>query len=101
MTSKLFHLSENLHWNSINWKLVEKRIANLQHRITMATKGGNNRKVRNLQRLLVRSLSGRLKAVRQVAQKNQNKPTPGIDGKLWTTPQQKLQAALNLRKRSK
>nr|AOC61650.1 putative reverse transcriptase and intron maturase [Gloeotilopsis planctonica] len=101
MTSELFHPSENSHWNSINWKLVEKRIANLQHRITMATERGDNRKVRNLQRLLVRSLSGRLKAVRQVAQENHTKQMPGIDGKLWTTPQQKLQAALDLRKKSK
>nr|AOC61487.1 putative reverse transcriptase and intron maturase [Rhexinema sarcinoideum] len=101
MTSKLFYQSDSPHWNSVNWKHAEKNIANLQHRITMATKRGDNQQVRNLQRLLVRSLSGRLKAVRQVAQENQNKKTPGIDGKLWTTPQQKFQAALDLRKKSK
>lgn len=67
----------------------------------MATQKNEPRKVRDLQRLLVRSLSGRLKAVRQVAQENQSKQTPGIDGKIWTTPQQKLQGALDLRKRSK
>nr|AOC61473.1 putative reverse transcriptase and intron maturase [Rhexinema sarcinoideum] len=101
MSLKLFYQSETLHWNDLNWKHVEKNIANLQHRITMATKRGDNQQVRNLQRLLVRSLSGRLKAVRQVAQENQNKKTPGIDGKLWTTSQQKLQAAFDLRKKSK
>jgi RNA-directed DNA polymerase len=48
---------------------------------------------------LNRSLSSRLKAVRIVAQENSGKKTPGIDGEVWTTPNRKLQAALELRKR--
>lgn len=35
-----------------------------------------------------------------MAQENSGKKTPGIDGQLWTTPQDKHQAALELRKKS-
>jgi RNA-directed DNA polymerase len=57
--------------------------------------------VRNLQRLSTkRSFAANLKAVHIVAQNNSGKKTPGIDGQLWTTQQLKLQAALELRKKS-
>ena len=35
-----------------------------------------------------------------MAQENSGKKTPGIDGEVWTTPDRKLQAALELRKKS-
>ena len=38
--------------------------------------------------------------MRIVAQENSGKKTPGIDGEIWTTPDRKLQAALELRKKS-
>ncbi len=101
MQRLLFYPSKEPQWTSTRWKKVENIIANLQHRIAKATLEGNYRKIRNLQRLLVRSLSARLKAVRQVAQENKGKFTPGIDGELWTTPKLKLEAAFILHKRSK
>ena len=95
----IYHLSKEDTWTGINWSKVEKTVENLQHRITKAAERGQYRKVRNLQRLLTkRSLSASLKAVRTVAQENSGKKTPGIDGQLWTTPQSKHQAALELRK---
>jgi RNA-directed DNA polymerase len=97
----IYHSSKEDTWAGVNWSTVEKTIENLQHRITKAAEKGNYRKVRNLQRLITkRSLSANLKAVRIVAQDNSGKKTPGIDGQLWTTPQLKLQAALELRKKS-
>lgn len=101
MSRSLFHPSENSHWTSTQWKTVERTIAKLQHRIAKATLDGKGRKVRNLQRLLVKSLSARLKAVKQVAGENTSKATPGIDGELWTTPKQKLEAVFLLRRRIK
>ena len=92
---------EDAQWTSIQWKSTENNIAQLQHRIAKATVKNDYRKVRHLQRLLVRSLSARLKAVRQVSQENSGKHTPGVDGELWKTPKLKLKAALELRKRSK
>lgn len=92
---------EDAQWSSTRWKSVENNIAQLQHRIAKATLENDYRKVRHLQRLLVRSLSARLKAVRQVSEENSGKQTPGADNELWKTPKRKLMAALELRKRSK
>ena len=97
----IYHPTKEDTWTGVNWSKVETTIENLQHRITRAAEQGQHRKVRNLQRLLIKnSLSAKLKAVRIVAQENSGKKTPGIDGQLWTTPQIKHQAALELRKRS-
>jgi RNA-directed DNA polymerase len=97
----LSHPLERPSWSSTQWKSVESNIATLQDRIAKATLEGNGRKVRDLQRLLVRSQSARLKAVRQVAQENAGKGTSGIDGELWTSPERKYQASLQLLRRSK
>jgi RNA-directed DNA polymerase len=101
MQRRLFYPSKKPQWSSTRWKAVESTVANLQHRIAKATLEGDYRKIRNLQRLLIKGLSARLKAVRQVAQENKGKNTPGIDGELWTTPKLKLDAAFSLHKKSK
>ena len=88
--------SDDERWKTTQWHKIDKVVARLQHRIAMATSERNWRHVRNLQRLLVKSLVARLKAVKRVAQDNQGKNTPGIDGVCWTTPAQKYQAALSL-----
>jgi RNA-directed DNA polymerase len=96
----IYHSSKEDTWTGVNWSKVEKTVENLQYRITRAAEKGNYRKVRNLQRLLtVRSLSASLKAVRIVAQQNSIIKIPGIDGQLWTTPESKMIAALNLHKK--
>lgn len=97
VSQSIYHPFKKNHWAGINWSKAEKAISNLQHRITKASERGEHRKVRDLQRLLNRSLSARLKAVRIVTQENSDKNTPGIDGQIWTTPNHKLQAALKLR----
>jgi RNA-directed DNA polymerase len=99
LSQSIYHLSKENTWTGVCWS-VERTIETLQHRITKATERGDYRTVRNLQRLLNRSLSARLKAVRIVAQENSGKK-PGIDGEIWTTPNRKHQAALELRNRSK
>lgn len=101
MHTSLFYPSKNPQWTSTRWKKAESIIVKLQHRIAKATLEGDYRKIRNLQRLLVKSYSARLKAVLQCSQENKGKSTPGIDGELWTTPKLKLEAASLLRKRSK
>jgi len=101
LSQSIYHPSKEDTWTGVTWSKVEKTIETLQHRITKATERGEHRKRRDLQRLLNRSLSARLKAVRTVAQENSGKQTPGIDGEVWTTPDRKHQAALELRNRSK
>jgi RNA-directed DNA polymerase len=97
----IYHPSKENTWTGVRWSKVERTVEILQHRITKATERGEHRKIRDLQRLLNHSLSARLKAVRIVAQENSGKQTPGIDGEIWTTPDRKHQAALELRNRSK
>lgn len=100
VSQSIYHPFKEKQWTGVNWSKVEKTIENLQHRITKAMERGEHRKIRDLQRLLNRSLSARLKAVRIVAQENSGKKTTGIDGVIWTTSGCKHQAALELRKKS-
>ena len=67
-------------WDSINWKKHEEHVFGIQQRIFHAEKNGNYKKVRNLQRLLLRSKSALLLSIRIVTQRNKGKRTAGIDG---------------------
>jgi RNA-directed DNA polymerase len=85
------------HWVTVSWGPVEETVRRLQARIVKALKQNAFRKVKDLQRLLARSLSARLLAVKRVTT-NRGKKTPGVDGIIWTTPEQKTQAVLDLAK---
>ena len=87
-------------WTNIDWRHVQTSVQRLQHRITKLAERKQHRRVRRLQRRLVDSLAARLTAVRTVAQDNNGKLTPGIDGIVWTTPERKLLEAYRLRNRS-
>jgi RNA-directed DNA polymerase len=58
----------------------------LRQRIFKAAKENNLKKVRNLQKLLMRSYSNILLAVRRVTQVNAGKHTPGVDKLVVKTP---------------
>ena len=102
MTTSVAHdlseseLTSSAKWKTIQWNKVDKAVARTQDRIAKASSLGKWRKVRDLQRLLIKSLPARLKAVKRVAQDNQGKNTAGIDGLTWTTPKQKYQGAISL-----
>ncbi|TVU54724.1 MAG: group II intron reverse transcriptase/maturase [Arthrospira sp. PLM2.Bin9] len=72
--------TERLEWGGINWKKVERRIFRLQKRIYKASKRGDLKAVRYLQKLLLKSWSGKLLAVRWVTQAHEGKNTAGVDG---------------------
>jgi len=82
-------------WHAILWKNVNRTVRQLQTRIVKAMQAGKWHKVRSLQRLLVRSMSGKALAVRRVTE-NQGKRTAGIDGVTWNTPVQKEQGMQRL-----
>ena len=67
-------------WTQIDWGKVEKTVLRLQHRIFMAKVRGNVPAMESLQRLLVSSWTAKLLAVRVVGQENSGRKTPGIDG---------------------
>lgn len=72
-------------WHSINWRQVHRQVRGLQVRIAEATKQQQWRRVKQLQRLLVRSFAARALAVKRVTE-NRGKETAGVDGEIWSTP---------------
>jgi len=73
-------------WNGVNWRTANKRVRNLRQRIFRATQAGEWAKVRDLQRLMLRSYANTLVSVRRVTQVNQGKRTAGIDTVVVKTP---------------
>lgn len=94
--SALSHRPQN--WHQIDWYRVQRTVRAMQIRIAKACKNSNWRKVKVLQRMLTRSTSAKLLAVRRVTENRGNK-TAGVDGKRWTTPQSKWNAAHDLERR--
>src|SRR5947209_11381827 len=74
------------NWNAINWRKANQTVRNLRHRIFRATQEVNLKKVRSLQKLMLKSYSNRLVSVRRVAQINAGKNTPGVDKLVIKTP---------------
>lgn len=97
-----FH-NENIHasshrklnWNSINWRRVEKKVRELQIRIAKAVREGSYRKAQSLQWLLTHSFYAKLLAVKRVVT-NKGKRTSGVDGVIWKTAKQKMEASARL-----
>lgn len=85
-------------WREIDWAKVKRNVRGIQIRIAKAASDGRWRNVRNLQRLLARSYSARLLAVRHVTEKK-GKRTPGVDNELWSTPEDKMKAVARLAKK--
>jgi RNA-directed DNA polymerase len=84
-------------WDEINWRKLKLCVFKLQKQIYRASKSGNLKKVRSLQRLLLKSKSAKLLAVRRVTQENDGKKTAGIDGVKSLTPTQRLKLADTLK----
>ena len=59
-------------WETLPWGKIQKGVFKLQKRIYQASKSGNIKKVRKLQRLLLNSWSAKCLAVRRVTQENRN-----------------------------
>lgn len=69
-----------VEWNSINWNAINNYVNKLRQRIFHAEQLGQKRKVRKLQRLMLRSKANLLLSIKRVTQINQGKRTAGIDG---------------------
>ena len=73
-------LPNTIQWNHLNWLHINRYVEKLQQRIYRAESLGNNRKVRELQRLLMRSKSALLVSIKRITQMNKGKKTAGVDG---------------------
>ena len=88
-------------WEAIDWCKVERYVFKLQKQIFKASRQGNKRKVRQLQKTLMRSWYNRLLAVRRVSQNNRGKKTAGVDGVKSLTPIARIKLAKQLRIKGK
>jgi RNA-directed DNA polymerase len=75
-----------LDWDAIDWRACEQNVRRLRQRIFKAVREQDWAKVRNLQKLMLRSRSNTLVSVRQVTQRNAGRKTAGIDGEVALTP---------------
>jgi RNA-directed DNA polymerase len=78
-----------LDWGSVDWPEVEDQVRRLRQRIFTASRAGDLAKVRNLQKLMLRSRANALLSVRRVTERNAGRKTAGIDGNIVVTAQGK------------
>src|SRR6266496_5781501 len=80
-------------WRAVNWRQAERDVWRLRQRIFAASQAGDLAKVRNLQKLMLRSRANTLASVRRVTERNAGRETAGIDGKTVLSPQSKAELA--------
>ena len=80
-------------WYEIDWEQAEDDVRRLRRRIFVATRDGDLKRVRNLQKLMLRSRSNALLSVRRVTEINAGRKTAGIDGKVALLASHKVELA--------
>ena len=83
-------------WDAIDWRAHEENVRRLRQRIFKASQDGDWPKVRNLQKLMLRSRSNTLVSVRQVTQRNTGRKTAGIDGEVALTSEARAEVAVRV-----
>jgi RNA-directed DNA polymerase len=83
-------------WDNIDWRAQEEQVRRLRQRIFKAAQEQDWPKVRNLQKLMLRSRACTLVSVRQVTQRNAGRWTAGIDGEVALTPGARAQVAVRV-----
>jgi RNA-directed DNA polymerase len=83
-------------WSTLKGHNVSRNVRRLQARMVKATQAKRWGKVHALQRLLTRSCSAKVLAMRRVTA-NTGTHTPGADGAGWHTPEKKSQALNELK----
>lgn len=78
-------------WYTLNWKEINEYVKRLRQRIFHAQQLGQRRRVRKLQRLMLRSKANLLLSIRKVTQINKGKRTAGIDKFKVTTEAEKIE----------
>jgi RNA-directed DNA polymerase len=84
---------ETLDWDAIDWRACEENVRRLRQRIFTASKAGDLGRVRQLQKLMLRSRANTLVSVRRVTERNAGRMTAGVDGEVVLTPAAKMKLA--------
>lgn len=87
---------DDLDWDAIYWRPVEDDVRRLRQRIFKASQEGDLKRVRNLQKLMLRSRSNTLVSVRRVTQLNAGRKTAGVDGEVALTSPDRAALAVDL-----
>jgi RNA-directed DNA polymerase len=93
-------MTKNSHselWNKHPWRKFRKNLFRLQCRLWKAIRASDRKRALSLQKLILRSQSARLLAIRQVTQLNAGKKTAGIDGKAFLTFKERFELEEQLR----
>src|SRR6476619_4177512 len=80
-------------WDAVAWRRVEDDVRRLRQRIFTATLAGDLKKVRNLQKLMLRSRANALCSVRRVTEINAGRKTAGVDGRVVLEAWEKAELA--------
>src|SRR5438270_4331972 len=80
-------------WHAVDWRAAEDTVRRLRQRIFTATQAGDLARVRNLQKLMLRSRANALMSVRRVTEINAGRKTAGVDGKTALLASQKAALA--------
>ena len=78
-------------WRQVDWRRAEENVRRLRQRIFTASKAGDLRRVRRLQKLMLRSRSNTLLSVRRVTERNAGRLSAGVDGEVVLTPEAKVE----------
>src|ERR1700747_3703894 len=85
-----------VQWDKIDWRAQEEQVRRLRQRIFTAAQEQDWPRVRNLQKLMLRSRANTLVSVRQVTQRNTGRKTAGIDGEVALTPEARAPGAVRV-----
>ncbi len=80
-------------WHQIDWRQGEASVRRLRQRIFTASQAGDLKRVRSLQKLMLRSRANTLVSVRRVTERNAGRLTAGMDGEVVLTPEAKARLA--------
>jgi RNA-directed DNA polymerase len=78
-------------WHAVDWRACGENVRRLRQRIFTASKAGDLPRVRQLQKLMLRSRSNALVSVRRVTERNAGRLTAGVDGEVVLTPEAKME----------
>ena len=87
---------DDFDWDEILWRPVEDDVWRLRQRIFKASQDGDLKRVRNLQKLMLRCRSNTLVSVRRVTEHNAGRKTAGIDGEVALTSADRAALAVEL-----
>ena len=84
-------------WDQVDWGQAEENVRRLRQRIFAASQAGDLKRVRSLQKLMLRSRSNALVSVRRVTEVNAGRKTAGVDGRIVLASWEKADLAAWLR----